>query len=225
VEEASFQDERAGETAHLKSFVQGLGVDLVGVAALGLLEGMPVGVEAGPASFLGRYPYAIVLGAQQGKLGPKASGNEVNLYLEGAALEVMGYLEERGYHTLIVHTEDEFDPIRRLGLLSLKVLAKGAGLGWQGRSLLIVSPEYGPVHRWIAVLTDMDLQADEPIPNQCGDCSLCVDRCPHGALRLVPFDDHPARREDVLDVGACRGDDGCKVCLVVCPWARRHLRS
>jgi epoxyqueuosine reductase len=140
--------------------------------------------------------------------------------MEKAALDVMGYLEARGYPALIIHAEDEFDPIRRMELLSLKVLAKGAGLGWQGRSLLIISPEYGPVHRWIAVLTNMDLQADEPIPNQCGDCSLCVDKCPKGALTLVPFDDHPDRREDVLDIQACLGDEGCRVCLVACPWAK-----
>ena len=121
---------------------------------------------------------------------------------------------------LIVHTEDEFDPTNRIGLMSLKVLAKAAGLGWQGRSLLIVSPRYGPIHRWIAILTNMDLHDDEPIPNQCGDCSLCIDKCPQGVLTLAPFDDHPERREDVLDIGLCKGDDGCRVCLVVCPWAK-----
>ena len=208
------------ETSYLKSFVRDLGVDLVGVADLRRLEGMPVGIEPGPAGFLGGYQYAIVLGAQLGKLGKQAGGTEVNLFLEKAALETLACLEGEGHRALIVHTEDEFDPVRRLGLLSLKVLAKGAGLGWQGRSLLIVSPEYGPVHRWIAVLTDMELQAGEPLPNQCGDCSVCVDKCPSHALRLLPFEDHPQRREDVLDISVCKGDEGCKVCLVVCPWAK-----
>ena len=217
------QGQQIGETAYLKSFVRSRGVDLVGIAHLRLLEGMPTGIAPDSVGFLRRYQCAIVLGAQLGKLGKEASGTEVNLCLEKAALEIMAYLEEKGYQALIIHTEDEFDPFNRLGLLSLKVLAKGAGLGWQGRSLLIVSPEYGPIHRWIAVLTNMDLQADEPIPNQCGDCFLCVDKCPHGALRLVPFDDHPERREDVLDIRACRGDDGCKVCLIVCPWAKQHM--
>ncbi len=208
-------------TADLKSFVRSLDVDLVGVADLRRLEGMPVGITPVPDGFLSGYAYAIVLGAQLGKLGKGASGTEVNVYLERAALEVMAYLEERGYCTLIVHTEDEFDPVKRMGLLSLKALAKDAGLGWQGRSLLIISPEYGPIHRWIAILTNMPLQADDPIPNRCGDCSLCVDRCPQGALKLVHFADHPERREDVLDIGLCRGDTGCQVCLVVCPWAQQ----
>jgi epoxyqueuosine reductase len=208
------------ERESLKTFVRSLGIDLVGVVDLRSLEGMPIGIEPGSTAFLQNYRYAVVLGAQLNKLGKRASGSEVSLFMEKAALDVMSYLEARGHPALVIHTEDEFDPIRRMGLLSLKVLAKGAGLGWQGRSLLIISPEYGPVHRWTAVLTNMDLQADEPIPNQCGDCSLCIDKCPQGALTLVPFDDHPERREDVLDIQACLGDEGCKVCLIVCPWAK-----
>jgi epoxyqueuosine reductase len=93
-------------------------------------------------------------------------------------------------------------------------------LGWQGRSLLIISPEIGPIYRCIGILTNMDLLSDESMPNRCGECTFCVDRCPHHALKLVHFDDHPARREDVLDIHACTGDKGCNVCLVVCPWIK-----
>jgi epoxyqueuosine reductase len=146
------------ETERLKTFVRSLGIDLVGIANLESLEETPIGIEPGSTGFLENYRYAVVLGAQLNKLGKRASGSEVSLLMEKAALDVMGYLEARGYPALAIHTEDEFDPIRRMGLLSLKVLAKGAGLGWQGRSLLIISPEYGPVHRWIAVLTNMDLK-------------------------------------------------------------------
>ena len=113
--------------------------------------------------------------------------------------------------------------MKRLGLISLKALAKGAGLGWQGRSLLIISPEIGPIYRCIGVLTDMELARDESMTNRCGDCTLCVDRCPQHALKLVQFDDHPAHREDVLDVAACRGDKGCNVCLAVCPWVSKSM--
>ncbi len=213
-------DERFIATQSLKSFIRGLGVDLVGVADLYGLEGMPTGIPATSAGFLNNFHYAIVLGAQLNKLGKKATGSDVSHFMEKVAIDVLTYLEEKGFPGLIVHTEDEFDPRQRMGLLSLKVLAKAAGLGWQGRSLLIISPEYGPVHRWIAILTDMDLQADEAVPNQCGDCSLCIDRCPKSALTLVPFNDHPENRSDVLDIHACLGDIGCKICLIACPWVK-----
>ena len=208
------------EAEGLKSFVMGLGVDIVGIADLHALKGLPIGIPSDAALFLRHYHCAIVMGAQLGKLGKSASGTEVSLFLESAALEVVDRLERMGRSVLTVHTEDEFDPVNRMGLMSLKVLAKAAGLGWQGRSLLIVSPQYGPIHRWIGVLTDMKLPGGTPIPNQCGDCALCVEECPAGALNLATFDDHPACREDVLDIGLCKGDDGCIECLTVCPWAQ-----
>lgn len=213
------------ETQRIKNLVRGNGIDLVGVANLHQLEGMPTGIHANSSFIYDNFRFAIVLGAQLDKLGRNASGAEVSLFMEKAALEVMEYLEQKGFPGLIIHTEDEYDPNERLGLLSLKVLAKGAGLGWQGRSLLIISPEFGSVHRWIAVLTGMDLETDVPIPNQCGDCFLCVDKCPAEALTLVDFDDHPPNRADVLDIQKCLGDDGCTVCLVVCPWAKLEKKT
>ncbi len=210
--------QQSDEAEELKSFVKGLGVDLIGIADLYSLKGMPLGIPSDATPFLSHYHCAIVMGAQLGKLGKSASGTEVSLFLERVALAVVDRLERKGRHVLTVHTEDEFDPVNRVGLMSLKVLAKAAGLGWQGRSLLIVSPQYGPIHRLIGVLTDMQLRGSTAIPNQCGDCTLCVDECPAGALNLVEFDDHPACREDVLDIGLCNGDDGCTECLTVCPW-------
>ena len=110
-----------------------------------------------------------------------------------------------------------FDPINRLGFISLKLLAKAAGLGWQGRSLLVISPEYGPFHRLIAILTDLPLQANEAIKNRCGDCRKCIEACPQNALTFVAFNDHPSCREDVLDIQSCLGDNGCLVCILSCP--------
>ena len=210
------------KTEELKSLIRKLGIDLVGIADLYSLKGMPLGISPDAASFLGYFRSAIVMGAQLKKPGKAASGTEASLFLEKAALAVVDRLEREGCRVLTVHTEDEFDPVNRIGLMSLKVLAKAAGLGWQGRSLLIVSPQYGPVHRWIAVLTDMDLQAGTDVPNQCGNCILCVEKCPAGALHFAEFNDHPVSREDVLDIGLCRGDSGCTVCLTVCPWIKQN---
>jgi epoxyqueuosine reductase len=221
MKEEGSNTQKSDKAEELKSFVRGLGLDLVGIADLHSLKGMHLGIPSDAAPFLSHYHCAIVMGAQLGKLGKSASGTEVSLFLERVAMAVVDRLERKGRRVLTVHTEDEFDPVNRLGLMSLKMLAKAAGLGWQGRSLLIVSPLYGPIHRWIGVLTDMKMRGDTAIPNQCGDCTLCVEKCPVGALNPVEFDDHPACREDVLDIKLCKGDDGCAVCLTVCPWAVR----
>jgi epoxyqueuosine reductase len=221
-EKKNFQDKKTHNTMKLKSFITNLGIDLVGVADLQQLIGMPMGVPSVSKNFMKRYQYAIILGMQLNKLVHKAQGRQVSLFLEKTAFKVMGYLEEKGHRSLIIHTDEEFDPVARMGFMSLKVLAKEAGLGWQGRSLLIISPDYGPLHRLVAVLTDMPLEADKPIPNQCGDCSSCVDECPVGALTFTNFDDHPEHREDVLDIGVCLGDSSCMACIEACPWLKRN---
>lgn len=211
-------DEAKRETKALRKLAKDLGVELFGVVDLSRLLELPI-VEGGdPARLTEKYRNSIVLGAQLHKLGRKATGADLDLFLEKAALRISAFLEERHDRALIIHPEDEIDPARRLGLLSLKVLAKEAGLGWQGRSLLIVSPEFGPVHRWIALLTNLELESGAPMENRCGDCTRCIDSCPVGALRFVPFADRPERREDVLDIQACLGDDGCLACIEACPW-------
>lgn len=209
------------ETENLREFIKKLDIDIYGIADLHLLTEIETGIHTDMKKFINMFPYAIVLGAQYGKLGKNASGGRTALFLEEAAFSVMEYLESKGYRQLIIHTEDEFDPINRLGFISLKLLAKTAGLGWQGRSLLIVSPKYGPLHRLIAILTDLPLQTNQIIRNECGKCQKCIDACPQDALTFVVFDDHPRSREDVLDIKTCFGDNGCMVCILSCPYLKK----
>lgn len=209
-------------TQKLKSFIHSLGIDIVGIASLSGLDNMPVGINIDLAEFFKKYPSTIVFGAQYGKISKKtSSGSQTAIHLEKIAYDVMEYLEKKYYQSLVIHTEDEFDPDNRMGLLSLKVLAKQAGLGWQGRSLLIVSPNYGPVHRLIALLTNMPLKPDEPIQNQCGDCMICVDKCPKQSLTYSHFEDHPNSRDEILDIKTCKGDHGCMVCILQCPYLKK----
>ena len=215
------EDQKILETVNLRKFIKSLKIDIYGIADMRLLKEMETGLPTDLKKFLNMFPYAIVLGAQYGKLGKKASGNESSLFLEAAALSIMGYLENKGYRQLIIHTEDEFDPINRLGFMSLKILAKTAGLGWQGRSLLVISPEYGPLHRLIAILTDIPLQTNQAIKNECGNCRKCIEACPQNALTFVAFNDHPSSREDVLDIKVCSGDNGCLVCVLACSWLKK----
>ncbi|MFX1241877.1 MAG: hypothetical protein ACFFA7_11575 [Promethearchaeota archaeon] len=210
-------EEKKIDTENLRKYINKLEIDVYGIANMNLLKEMETGIPINLEKFLNMFPYAIVLGAQYGKLGKKASSGKTALFLEEAAFSIMEYLEDKGYRQLIIHTEDEFDPINRLGFMSLKLLAKKAGLGWQGRSLLIISPEYGPLHRLIAILTDLPLQTNQVIKNECGDCRKCIEACPKNALTFVAFDDHPSCREDVLNIKTCLGDNGCLVCILSCP--------
>ena len=211
-------------TESIKSFIKKLGVDIVGIADMSKLVNMQAGLKINLPELFARYPFAIVIGAQYGKVSKRTSGEETQLYLQKIAFDVMGYLGKMKMRYLVIHPGDEYDPENRMGLLSLKILAKEAGIGWQGRSLLIVSPKYGPIHRLIAILTNIKLEPDKPIKNRCNDCTVCVDKCPMKSLTLCQFENHPKSRRDVLDIKSCLGDNGCMVCILKCPYLNKKDR-
>lgn len=122
------------------------------------------------------------------------------------------------------------DRVSHRGNLSHKAVARLAGLGWIGKNILLVNPEYGPRLRFATVLTDLDLEADEPLDRDCGGCSKCRDACPAGAIRGVIAKPYPETREECVDLEACSGKlkefaselgkDICGVCIRACPFAR-----
>ena len=81
-----------------------------------------------------KWLYAIVIGAQYGKVSKGSSGDETALYLEKIAYDVMGYLEKKNMRYLVIHPEDEYDPGNRMGLLSF--------LGDNGRMVCILKCPY-----------------------------------------------------------------------------------
>lgn len=108
-----------------------------------------------------------------------------------------------------------------------------AGLGWQGKSLLLVNPLYGPRIRLATVLTDAPLTTDKPIANGCGECTLCMDACPAGAIKGVGTDSHYESREEALYFSRCveklvrefsaiPSIDApiCGICIKACPFGR-----
>jgi epoxyqueuosine reductase QueG len=69
------------------------------------------------------------------------------------------------------------------GFVSLRHAAYAAGLGNFGRHNLIIHPEMGSKVMFIAILTDLDLDADSPLnETDCTYCDNCVKNCPVNAL-------------------------------------------
>ncbi len=68
--------------------------------------------------------------------------------------------------------------------------AAAAGLGSIGASGSLLTPEYGPHQRFIVVVTDAELPADEAYkgPALCTDCGKCQSACPMQALSREKFD-------------------------------------
>ena len=157
----------------------------------------------------------------------------INQSLDRIALQVSAALEKQGYRTLPVPTSQRVDQENLLGLFSHKLAAHLAGLGWIGKSSLLITPQMGPRVRLVTVLTDAPLIAGEPFPDQCGDCRLCIEACPTQALTGRAFDPGEPR-ETRLDVHRCdahrlhlrdhvTGVRTCAMCLYVCPYGKKDV--
>ncbi len=74
-------------------------------------------------------------------------------------------------------------------LVDLREAAVRAGLGTRGLNGLVVTREFGPRVRFGAVFVEPELPRDAPITDYyCASCSICVSRCPTGALAPWGFE-------------------------------------
>ncbi len=168
---------------------------------------------------------------------------KVNDLLNRAGFAASMWIEQQGYKAKAMPASYFAHEPNLMGNLSHKAVARMAGLGWQGKSLLLVTPEHGPRVRLVTVLTDMPLAADGPVKNRCGDCMECTEACPVGAIKGTALEnpDDPAsrygNREQALDLQACYartkenraipeyGTLVCGVCIRACPWGKKGNRK
>ncbi|MBO8128223.1 MAG: epoxyqueuosine reductase [Peptococcaceae bacterium] len=162
----------------------------------------------------------------------------VNDILDRIALKIAAAVESMGGKALAIPASEILDHKQLLGNISHKAVARVAGLGWQGKNLLLINPQYGSRLRLVTVLTDLNLDPDAPVKNRCGKCSKCADACPAGAIKNVTFADHPRSRDEALYFERCvnkltrdfaeelgLGKPVCGVCIKVCPWSRPRRKS
>lgn len=229
-------------TTQLKKQALHFGANLVGIADLQLLDG----IDCEPADLLCRYKYAVSMAVKlPNEIFEQLEGEPTPIYarvyqtanalLDHIALRLSGFIEELGCKALPIPASQPLDMTTLYNShLSGKAVANAAGLGWQGKSLLIVTPEYGPRVRFVTVLTDMELVPDQPLKNRCGKCTCCTDACVAQAIRNVPTEFHYASREEALDFQKCADKlmnqfkqmpnvevPICGICIKVCPWGRK----
>ena len=108
--------------------------------------------------------------------------------------------------------------------------AARSGVGFYGKNTMLITRRFGS---WVVLgtlVTNAEIEATPPLELDCGQCRLCIDACPTGALDepgtldstrcLSYWTQAPAEipvpyREEL-------GDQvyGCDICQDVCPWNR-----
>ncbi len=116
-----------------------------------------------------------------------------------------------------------------------KTVATRAGLGWVGKSALLITEKYGSAVRLATVLTDAKLEVGEPVDNsRCGNCDKCVERCPVMAIVGRNWS-AGLEREKIVDAFKCcdnakkmSSEVGlsatiCGICINACPWTQKYI--
>lgn len=68
------------------------------------------------------------------------------------------------------------------GELSDRAVAERAGIGFSGKNTTIITKEFGSFVYLGEMITNIPFIPDSPVEDSCGDCRICLDACPTGAL-------------------------------------------
>ena len=159
-----------------------------------------------------------------------------------AAGKIARYAWGDDYHDLIANKLDKIDEFLRefggqqkcyvdTGPVLERDYAAQAGIGWHGKSTMLIDERLGTWFFLAEVLTTLELPPDEPVPDRCGTCERCIKACPTGAItaphrldarRCISYLTIELKGSIPLELRPLIGDRifGCDDCLDACPWNR-----
>ena len=129
--------------------------------------------------------------------------NTANRILDELAFKTAKSFAEDGFYGLPIPASQMTDEKNWYGAISHKAVARMAGLGWQGKNLLLITRQYGSTVRLVTILTNAPLVVDGPVKNLCGKCKLCQEACPAGAIKGVDTKDHYRDRDEAMFFDKC----------------------
>ena len=157
----------------------------------------------------------------RGRISRYAQGADYHLVMEPRLRRLADWLRARGARVARYYVDT--------GPVIDRAAARRAGIGWFGKNTMIITKRtYGS---WVflgEILTDLELTPDREAGGDCGQCRICLDACPTGAI-VAPYTVDARRCISYLTIehrGAIPrelrpeiGDHifGCDICQAVCP--------
>ena len=171
------------------------------------------------------------------------SYNGEKISMPGGAPVISRYAYGRDYHTVIKEKLESLlsiiqgwnHDIKGMAVVDSspvmeKAWAAEAGLGWQGKHSVVINRAIGSFFFIGILILNHETEYDTPLSgDNCGDCRLCIDSCPTGAINVnktvdarkcianltienrgpIPVEIIPKLEGMVY---------GCDRCQEVCPW-------
>ncbi len=226
-------------TRKLGEFALQRGADLFGIADL---ESARAFITNQGNFSLDRFPHAVSLGMFLNDViveshSPDESRRDslywfhvyevVTRALDQLSNYVSRWLSDQGFSTFPIPCSRPYNFQKLEGIISHKLAAHLAGLGWIGKNCLLLTDRFGPRVRFVTVLTDAPLQTGSPIDKPCGKCHVCFDACPVKAFTGKEFHEEDPRqvRFDALKCSEYRKEHPCGLCVSSCPQGKLRARQ
>ncbi|HZK43165.1 MAG TPA: 4Fe-4S double cluster binding domain-containing protein [Syntrophomonadaceae bacterium] len=155
----------------------------------------------------------------------------VDYFQNTAAVRLSRMIEKEGFKAYPVPASYGVYAEKLAGLVSHKLVANAAGLGWIGKNGLFLTPQDGPRVRLATILIDANLVTGQPMLSKCGTCTICIDKCPAIAIKDINTKDelpnvdihkchqYQEERKKAWDIKIDRCI--CGLCQAICPWGKR----
>jgi len=155
-----------------------------------------------------------------------AWGDDYHEILQRKLFDVVSFLQEKVDENIVGRVYVDTGPVVD------RVYAKYAGIGWFGKNTCIINQQKGSWFFLAEIITDLELDYDEPAPDRCGSCTRCIDACPTDALlepylldsrKCISYLTIELKNNIPLELRDGIGNHvfGCDICQDVCPWNRK----
>jgi epoxyqueuosine reductase len=169
-------------------------------------------------------------------------GGHVRGSQTAATGRIARYAWGEDYHDVILQKLDKIDNfLRRFGGMQKSYVDTGpilerdyagqAGIGWHGKSTMLIDTRLGTWFFLGEILTTLELPPDPPQRDRCGTCERCITACPTGAItaphrldarRCISYLTIELKGSIPIELRPLVGNRifGCDDCLDACPWNR-----
>jgi len=160
--------------------------------------------------------------AKKGRIARYALGDDYHDVLAGKLRKVDDFLREfGGKQKCYVDT----------GPVLERDYAAQAGIGWHGKSTMLIDEKLGTWFFLAEIFTTLELLPDQQATDRCGTCERCIKACPTGAItaphkldarRCISYLTIELKGAIPVQLRPLIGDRifGCDDCLDACPWNR-----